>query len=171
TNVSMNDSGTFAFRGELSAGGKAGVFRADTSGPVPVVQLVVLEGASVEGPTVTLRSLPSSLTPSINAGGTIAFRATLSGAEGGSAIFAAPPGGALQRIVSARDQTAVGSLVRLRDPVIADDGSLVIPASVTGSGPLLIVAREGTVSALARAGQATDIDTEDRRFRFSQPSV
>src|SRR5262245_7580321 len=171
TNASMNDAGMFAFRGDLSEDGKAGVFRADTSGPVPLIEPVVLEGASVEGPTITIRSLPSSLTPSINAGGTIAFRATLSGAKGGSAIFAAPPGGVLQRIVSARDQTAVGSLVRLRDPVIADDGSLVIPASVTGSGPLLIVARQGTFSALAKVGQATDIDTGDERFRFSQPSV
>src|SRR5262249_57721821 len=95
----------------------------------------------------------------------------LRGGRGGPPTCAAPPGGASQRIVSARDQTAVGSLVRLRDPVIADDGSLVIPASVTGSGPLPIVARQGTFSALAKVGQPTDIDTEDRRFRFSQPSV
>ncbi len=171
TGASMNDGGTFAFRGDLSEDGTAGVFRVDTSGAVPLVQAVVLEGASVEGPTVTIRSLPSSLTPSINAGGTVAFRATLSGGEGGSAIFVASPGGSLQRIVSAKDQTAVGSLVRLRDPVIADDDSLVIPASVTGSGPLLIVQRRGAFSTLAKVGQASDIDTGDERFRFSQPSV
>src|SRR5262249_1181848 len=35
TNASMNDSGTFAFRGELSAGGKGGGFRAHTSRPGP----------------------------------------------------------------------------------------------------------------------------------------
>src|SRR5262249_41001457 len=72
---------------------------------------------------------------------------------------------------SARDKIDVGALVRLRDPAIADDGSLVIPASVTGNGPLLVVYRSGALSTLAQVGQPTDIDTGDERFRFAQPSV
>ena len=79
--------------------------------------------------------------------------------------------GSITRIVAASDQTAVGDLVRLRDPALADDGSLVIPASVTGGGPSLFVFRAGAVSALARIGELTDIDTGLERFRFSQPSV
>ena len=171
TGASMNDRGTIAFRGDLNEDSKAGVFRIDTSGPVPLVQPVVLEGDSVGGPTITINSLPSSLTPAINGGGTVAFRATVAGGDGGSGIFVAAPGATLQQIVTARDKTAVGALVRLRDPAIADDGSLVIPASVTGSGPLLVVYRAGTLSTLAQVGQVTDIDTGDERFRFAQPSV
>ena len=171
TGASMNDRGTVAFRGDLNEDNKAGVFRIDTSGPVPLVQPVVLEGDSVGGPTITINSLPSSLTPAINGGGTVAFRATVAGGDGGSGIFVAAPGATLQQIVTARDKTAVGALVRLRDPAIADDGSLVIPASVTGSGPLLVVYRAGTLSTLAQVGQVTDIDTGDERFRFAQPSV
>jgi hypothetical protein len=173
TGASMNDGASFAFRGDLTEGGTGGVFRVDTSGPVPVVQAIVLEGASVSGSGVTIRALPSSLTPSINAGGTVAFRATLSGGQGGSAIFVAPPGAALQSVVSTRVPTAVGPLVQLRDPVIADDGSLVIPASVTGRGPLLAVMRGGVISPspLARTGETTDLDSGYARFLFSQASV
>jgi hypothetical protein len=171
TGASMNDSGTLVFRGDLTENGKAGVFRVDASGPVPQVQPVVLEGATVGGPTITISSLPSSLTPAINGNGTVAFRASVAGGEGGSGIFVAAPGATLQQIVSARDKTAVGALVRLRDPAIADDGSLVIPASVTGNGPLLVLYRAGTLSTLAQVGQATDVDTGDERFRFAQPSV
>src|SRR5262249_2241144 len=171
TGASMNDRGTLVFRGDLNDNNKAGVFRVDTSGPVPLVQPVVLEGATVGGPTITISSLPSSLTPAINGNGTVAFRASVAGGNGGSGIFVAAPGATLQQIVSARNKTAVGALVRLCDPVIADDGSLVIPASVTGSGPLLVVYRAGTLSTLAQVGQVTDIDTGDERFRFAQPSV
>ena len=171
TGASMNDSGTVAFRGDLNQGTQAGVFRIDTSGPVPLVQAVVLAGATVGGPTTTISSLPSSLTPAINNGGTVAFRASVQGGNGGSGIFVAPPGATLQQVVSARDKIDVGALVRLRDPAIADDGSLVIPASVTGNGPLLVIYRGGALSTLAQVGQPTDIDTGDERFRFAQPSV
>ena len=171
TGASMNDSGTVAFRGDLNGGTQAGVFRIDTSGPVPLVQAVVLAGATVGGPTTTISSLPSSLTPAINSGGTVAFRASVQGGNGGSGIFVAPPGATLQQVVSARDKIDVGALVRLRDPAIADDGSLVIPASVTGNGPLLVIYRGGALSTLAQVGQPTDIDTGDERFRFAQPSV
>jgi hypothetical protein len=47
----------------------------------------------------------------------------------------------------------------------------VIPASVPRGGPSLFVYRAGTVSALARIGDRTDLDTGLERFRFSQPSV
>ncbi len=169
SNASLNDAGTFAFRGDLSDG-TGGVFRVDTSGPLPVAHAVVREGDPV-GDDVTVRSLPSSLTPSINAGGSIAFRATLAGGESGSAIFVAAADGSLARILGARDPSAAGLLVRLRDPVLADDGSLVLPASVTGRGPSLYVYRAGAVSDLALIGTPTDIDTGLERFRFSQASV
>jgi hypothetical protein len=170
SNASMSDGGAFAFRGDLS-NGTGGVFRVHTSGPLPQVQVVVREGDVVGGDDVRVRSLPSSLTPSINVAGAVAFRATLAGAESGSAIFVAAPDGTITRILAARDPTAAGVLVRLRDPVLAGDGSLVIPASVTGGGPSLVVYRAGAVRPLARIGEQTDIDTGLERFRFSQPSV
>src|SRR5262249_16918966 len=156
--ASMADAGAFAFRADLSDGA-GGVFRVDTSGPLPVVRAVVREGDSVSGDQVSVRTLPSSLTPSINAGAAVAYRATLAGAESGSAIFIATPDGVTTRVLAARDRTAVGVLVRLRDPVLADDGSLVVPASVTGGGPSLFVYRSGAFSELARIGTKTDIDT------------
>jgi hypothetical protein len=170
SNASMNDAGAFAFRADLSDG-TGGVFRVDTSGPLPVVRAVVREGDSVSGDQVSVRTLPSSLTPSINVGAAVAYRATLTGAESGSAIFIATPDGVTTRVLAARDRTAVGVLVRLRDPVLADDGSLVVPASVTGGGPSLFLYRSGAFSELARIGTKTDIDTGLERFRFSQASV
>ena len=44
------------------------------------------------------------------------------------------------------------TLKRLSDPAIADDGSLVIPASVTGNGPMLVIYRAGALSTLAQVG-------------------
>lgn len=170
--ATLNDGGVWAFRGVVSAGRRAGVFRADASGPVVLGSGVALEDDAVAGSAgVVLRQLPSSLTPSINASGAIAFRASLGGAESGSAIFVAVPGGAPARILSTRDPTAVGALVRFRDPAMADDGSVLISASITGSGPGLFVYRSGVVSSLASLGDATDIDTGQERFRFASPSV
>ncbi len=167
--ASMNDAGDVAFRADLSDG-TGGVFRTATSGGVSVVRAVAREGDPVGG-DVRVRSLPSSLTPSINAGGAVAYRATLTGAETGSAIFVASPDGTTTPILNVGDTTAVGVLLRFRDPVLADDGSLVIPASIKGGGPSLFVYRAGAVRDLARIGTRTDIDSGLERFRFSHPSV
>src|SRR5262249_8356610 len=53
----------------------------------------------------------------------------------------------------------------------ADDGSVIVPASQTGTGPSLFVYRAGAITALAKIGDATDIDTGLERFRFSGASV
>lgn len=170
--ATLNDAGLWAFRGVVSVGRRAGVFRVDASGSVVLGVGVALEGDDVAGSAgVTLRQLPSSLAPSINASGAIAFRASLGGAETGSAVFVATPGGAPARILSTRDPTAVGALVRFRDPAMADDGSVLISASITGSGPGLFVYRAGVVSSLAALGDPTDVDTGQERFRFATPSV
>ena len=169
TGASMSDGGTFTFRADGSDG-NAGVFRAFSTGAVPI-ETVAREGDDV-GAGITIKSLPSSTVPSINATGAIAFRATLSGATGGSGIFVATPGSTLQQIVSAREQSDTGGkLVRLRDPAIADDGSVVVPASQTGTGPSLFVYRAGAITSLATIGETTDIDTGLERFRFSTPNV
>jgi len=166
--ASMNDGGTFAFRGDLSDG-TGGVFRVDTSDALPRVQVVVREGDSVAGARV--RMLASSLTPSINAAGDVAYRASLEEADSGSAIFVTGRDGVTTRVVGASDQTVVGDLVRLRDAALADDGSIVLPASVRSGGPSLFVVHGHGVSPLARLGERTDIDTGLERFRFSQPNV
>jgi hypothetical protein len=169
TGASMNDAGTFAFRADGSDG-SAGVFRAVATGAVPI-ETILREGDDVGG-GATVTTLPSSLIPSINSTGAIAFRASLSGSTGGSGIFVAAPGSALQQIVSAREQSGTGGkLVRLRDPSIADDGSVIVPASQTGIGPSLFVYRAGAITSLATIGESTDIDTGLERFRFIQASV
>ncbi len=172
TGATVNDAGVWAFRGVVSAGRRGGVFRADATGPVIFGAGIALEDDPVAGSAgVVIRQLPSSLAPSINAGGAVAFRASLGGAETGSAIFVAPLAAPPARILSTRDPTAVGALVRFRDPVMADDGSILIAASITGSGPGLFVYRAGVVSSLARMGDVTDLDDGLERFRFFAPST
>lgn len=169
--ASVNAADVWAFRGVISVGGAAGVFRARADGPVPQVSAIALEGQGTGEPDVTFRQFPSSLVPSINLGGTVAFRATLGGAGSGSAIFAAAPAGAPLALLTTRDdRPGTPSLVRFRDPSLADDGSLVVPASITGSGPGLFVYRSGAVTTLAQVGDRTDVDTGQERFRFASPS-
>ncbi len=170
--ASLNDGDVWAFRGTITNGNRSGVFRTDASLLVPQGDGVVLEGDATADAGVVFRQLPSSLVPSINATGGVAFRATLGGGEGGSAIFVAAPGVPPVRVLSSRDPVpSLGSLVRFRDPVLADDGSLVVPASVTGSGPGLFAYAGGQVTGLARFGDVTDLDDGEERFRFVNPSV
>jgi len=166
--ASINANDGWAFRADRGSG-DAGVFRVDASGMVPVIQTVVLENDETETPGVTIRQIPSSLEPSINAEGVVAFRASLRGGNGGSGIFLAPRFGPPVQIVQTQDPTAVGGLVRLRDPVIADDESVVVPASITGLGPGLYIYRAGLVTTLAQVGDRTDLDRGAERFRFATP--
>jgi hypothetical protein len=170
--ATLNAADLWAFRGVISSGSVAGVFRADASGPVPQVSAVAIEGQGTGAPDVTFRQFASSLVPSINAGGAIAFRATLGGAGTGSAVFVAAPGGAPVALLRTRDDNpGTPSLVRFRDPSLADDGSLVVPASISGSGPGLFVYRAGAVTPLAQVGDRTDVDSGQERFRFTNPSA
>ncbi|MCW5892579.1 MAG: hypothetical protein KIT14_18855 [bacterium] len=170
--ATLNAADVWAFRGVISNGSVAGVFRAVAAGPIPQVSAVAVEGQGTGEPDVTYRQFASSLVPSINVGGTIAFRATLGGAGSGSAIFAAAPAGAPIALLKTRDGTpGTPSLVRFRDPSLADDGSLVVPASISGSGPGLFVYRSGAVTTLAQVGDRTDVDTGQERFRFGSPSA
>jgi hypothetical protein len=172
TGASVNDAGQVAFRAQLSSG-ESGVFVVDGSQATRPVRAVIREGDVVAPGDVQIRSLPSSLVPSINLGGAVAIRATLRQIDGGAsaAVFVVGTDGGSSRVVAARDLTAVGVVVRLRDPVLADDGSLVVPASVPGEGPSLFVARAGALTGLARLGEATDLDTGPERFRFGPASV
>lgn len=173
--ATVNAANTWAFRASMETlrGTLTGVFRVNAAGASPRVEPLALEGKDAGEPGVVFRSFPSSLVPSINAEGVVAFRATLAGGDTGSAVFTVAPGGSLRRIVGTREPTPVGSLVRFRDPVIADDGSLCISASRTGIGPGLYVHRDGTLLAtpLAQQGERTDVDTGQERFRFFAPAV
>ena len=174
--ASMNDGGTWAFRAAVAQRGVAsvaGVFRTDSpgTGSAPAPTAVALEGDATDQPGVTFRGFPSSLVPSINTAGAIAFRATLSGADSGSGIFVAAAGGVPRLQLSAGSPTAAGSLVRLRDPAVADDGSVAFPASITGKGPGIFVARGGTVQTLAQLGDKSEVDNGQERFRFSTTAV
>lgn len=170
--ASLNAADVWAFRGVISVGSVAGVFRVDASGPVPLVQAIAVEGQGTGEPDVVYRQFASSIVPSINLGGSVAFRATLGGAGSGSAIFAAAPGGAPVALLKTRDDNpSTPSLVRFRDPSLADDGSVVVPASISGSGPGLFVYRAGAIITLAQVGERTDVDTGQERFRFASPSA
>jgi hypothetical protein len=178
--ATVNDADTWTFRATVSGGGSAafvpldGVFRAQAAGPVPVFSTVVLEGdpSPLGG---TFRQIPTSLMPSINASGTIAFRATLQQASASAAVFTAAPDGRLtpvvsigQRIVPDTGEPEGAALRRLGEAVLGSDGSLLVRATLVGGTPGLFVARDGEVKALARLGEATDLGSG---FRFADGSV
>jgi hypothetical protein len=168
--ASVNALDRWVFGATLS-NGTSGIFQADAAGPTPLVGAVVLAGEPAPVVDATFRGFPSSTIPSINASGVIAFRALLEGGPGGAGVFVATPGHPLGAIATTRLETSVGLLSQLRDPVIADDGSVVVSASVAGVGPGVYAARGGSLSHLAQIGDATAIDVLDTRFRFSSPSA
>src|SRR5207244_11394055 len=73
----LNDAGVCAFRASISSGPRAGIFRAVVAA-FPTLGTVALEGdATPLGGTFA--AFPTSLAPWVNAGGDVAFRATLAG--------------------------------------------------------------------------------------------
>ncbi len=152
----LNDAGVCAFRASISSGPRAGIFRAVVSA-FPTLATVALEGDAtpIGG---TLETFPTSLAPSVNAGGDVAFRATLAGDGVPSAgVFVAAAAGSLNEVVAVGEPTAVGKLVRLREVVLADDGSVLVRATLPDGAPGLVRVRQsrGAVAAatpIARGG-------------------
>jgi hypothetical protein len=168
----LHPSGAWAFRATLRDG-RSSVFAADTSGPTPLLRAVAISGDPLPLDGGTIDSFPSSIDPSINATGTVVFRALVNGVDGTpSGVFSVAPDGTITTLATVREKVPdIGTLTRLRDPVVADDGSVVVSATVSGVGPGLFVWRDGNLAALAQLGDPTDADTGDARFRFSAPSV
>jgi hypothetical protein len=168
--AAINPADRWVFRASLSSG-VSGVFLADTAAANVPITTVALEGDPAPIEHAKFRGFPSSSTPSINAGGVMTFRGLLEGIDAGAAVFVAPGDGSLVPLVTTQQETQVGTLIQLRDPVIADDGSVVLPATVAGSGPSLYSVRDGKLSQLAQFGATTTGDVLDTRFRFASPSV
>ncbi len=168
--ASVSPSDRWVFRASLS-NGSSGVFSADASTPSPSITTIALEGNPAPIAGATFRGFSSSSTPAINPAGTVAFRALLQGVDAGAAVFVAAPDGTTTTIATTRQETPVGLLTNLRDPAIADDGSVVLPTTIAGSGPGLVTARGGTLVQLAQFGATTNADVLDTRFRFSSPAV
>lgn len=167
-NGSLNDAGTWTFRAGVSASPGSGIFRATVGSGVPQITVVAREGDAVPAPLGGhFRAFPTSLTPTINAAGAIAFRGTVSGGASGSGIFVAQPGAAPTLVLVAGDATT-GRLARFRDVAVAEDGSLLLAASPVGGAPGMFVVRDGAVTPVAGLEDATDVGTG---FRFSAPSV
>jgi hypothetical protein len=172
--ASMNADGVFAFVGELDdQEGTRGIFRGDARPVVPQVSLIVPVGTAAPGVEGgTFGRFPPSLVPSINLAGAVAFRVTLAGDASGAGVFVAEPAGGVRNVVTTRDdELAVGRLTRLRDPVIADDGSVLVVATPPSEGVGLFVARAGEVGELIRFGAPADVGAPDQMFRFVAPSV
>ncbi|TMB42406.1 MAG: hypothetical protein E6J55_15955 [Deltaproteobacteria bacterium] len=164
---SMNDAGGWVFRATVS-GPRSGVFRADPSTTRASLRAVVVEGdpTPIGG---TFRPFAASLVPAINAGGTIAFRGVVADGRFSSGIFLAPPEGGVEKVVGVGETTGAGRLAQLRDPVLADDDGVIVPASLIGGPPgLFRVTRARTVAELALLDEATDLGGG---FRFIEPSV
>jgi hypothetical protein len=103
------------------------------------------------------------------------FRALIAGATDPprpSGVFMVQADGLITRITTVRDVIqGIGTVSRLRDPVIADDGSVVVSMVIAGVGPGLFIARDGDLVPLAVLGDATDADAGDSRFRFGSAAV
>src|SRR5437870_3032589 len=164
---SMNDVGDWVFRATVS-GPRSGVFRADTSTARATLHAVALEGdhTPIGG---TFRPFAGSLVPAINASGTIAFRGTVADGLFSSGIFLAPPEGGVEKVVGAGETTRAGRLAQLRDPVLADDDGVIVPAAlIGGTSGLFRVTRARTVAELGLLGETTDLGGG---FRFTESSV
>jgi hypothetical protein len=174
--ASMNGDGIFAFLGELDdADGTRGVFRADARPPLPQVAMIVRVGEP--SPSIAggiFARFPTSVVPAINADGDVAFRVTLGGDTTGAGVFVGHASGGVEKIATTREKQAdldERSLTRLRDPVIADDGSVLVVAAPPSEGVGLFLARDGGISELIRFGDPSDVGTLEQRFRFVSPSV
>ena len=126
----MNDGGTFAFRGDLSDG-TAGVFRVDPRGRARRSSRWSREGDGVGRRRSRSRSLPSSLVAEHQRQRRRRRSAPRSPARAAARRSSWPRPAARCSVSSAARERRppVGTLVRLRDPAIADDGSVVVPAS------------------------------------------
>jgi hypothetical protein len=171
---SVHPSGQWAFHASLSTD-QAGVFAVDFSGPLPLVRPVVLSGAALPIDGATIRGFPESMEPSVNGAGTVAFRALIaSSVESAppSGVFTAAIDGTIARIATVRQEfPGLGTISRLRDPAIADDGSVLVSAFFAGAASGLFVARNGGLASLARFGDGTAVDNGDARFRFGPGGV
>jgi hypothetical protein len=151
------------------------VFAADSIGVVTLLRAVALEGDALPIEGATIRSFPSSIDPSIDGSGRVVFRALIAGATDPprpSGVFMVQADGLITRITTVRDVIqGIGTVSRLRDPVIADDGSVVVSMVIAGVGPGLFIARDGDLVPLAVLGDATDADAGDSRFRFGSAAV
>jgi hypothetical protein len=174
--ASMNADGVFAFLGTLDdPAGTRGIFRADARPPLPqVAQLVAVDDVAPGVKRGTFGRFPSSLVPSINADGEVAFRVTLGGDATGAGVFVVDGTGAVRKIVTTREERKeedVGTLTRLRDPVLADDGSVLVVSTPPNEGVGLFVSRDDVVTPLLRFGAKADVGTDEQQFRFVSPSV
>jgi hypothetical protein len=173
---SVHASGRAAFQAKLSTAEGSGIFTVDLGDPLLLMRAVVLATDPLPIAGATIRGFLSSIDPSVNATGTVAFRALIEGATDParpSGVFTATPLGVISAIATVREDlgTSLGVISRLRDPVLADDGSVLVSAVMAGRGPGLFVARDGALVPLARLGDATTVDTGDSRFRFGPASV
>jgi hypothetical protein len=157
--TTLNETGVWAFRATVTTG-QEGVFRADTSAVLPALTVVALTGqpTPIGG---TFRDFPSSLRPGINALGSVAFRASVQEGEFTSAFFLAAAGGTTVKIVATGEATAAGQLSRLRDIVLADDGGVLLGATLIDPGrggtPGVFSSRSGVIARVALVGDTTDL--------------
>lgn len=143
-NATMNANAQFAFRA-VSSGSGSGVYRADAGTAGAQIIALAKEGDPI--PTAiggTFKSFATSIVPSINVTGQVTFRATIADSVFNAAVFLAAPDGTLQDQVVAGQSVGSETLVRLRDPLVADDGSVLVPASLPGGGSGLYVVRQRT---------------------------
>jgi len=163
----LNDAGVWTFRASISDGDRSGVFRAVTTGPFPVLTPVALEGdpTPIGG---NYKAFASTLVPAVNASGAIAFRATVSKELFSAGVFLATPDGPVGKVLAAGESTAAGRLAQFRDPALANDGGVLVAATLIGGSSGLFRVRAGAVSEIALPAMQTDLGVG---FRFAEPSV
>lgn len=161
--ATMNAAAQFAFRATTTVSG-GGVFRVDAGTLGAPITVLAKEGDSAPvnesngDRTATFRNFPTSMVPSINATGQVAFRALIGDSQYNAGIFLAEANGALASAVIAGQPGAI-NLTRLRDPGLADDGSMLVPAGEPGAGSGLYVVRDGRPSQWMASAGLTSVGT------------
>src|SRR5262249_3270898 len=138
-----------------------GVFTADSSGVTAAIEPLALEGGATPIGGV-FAQFASSLVPSIDSAGHVAFRVGVNDGSAGAGVFIAQRGASAAVGVCDGQDTVVGPLLEPGNPLLADDGSLVVPGTLKGNRAGFFSVHNGVVLPLAMFGDTTDVGTNIR---------
>lgn len=160
--ATFNAAGQWAFRGRVSGNGPTGVFLAESTGPILAIEPLALEGT----PTPiggTYAQFASSLVPSIDTAGHVAFRVGIIDGAAASAVFLAARGSPTTAALSAGQETVAGAVLEPGNPLLADDGGLLVPGTLPGNRAGFFAVRGNVITPVAVFGDTTDLG-ENVRF-------
>jgi hypothetical protein len=157
--ISLNDDGLVAFTADRVKAGGPGVFLKRSTGTTGPLQTLARRGQTAPGGG-TFTGLFSS--PSVNAGGTVAFAANVTNPTGAAAgIFKGVPG-ALATVVVAGDSVPVcgGQFDTFGAPSLDRNGAIAFRAGLSGGDSpsgVFVVHSDGSILTIACAEVETSL--------------